>query len=302
MSKTQALFKDLNKRSNDLLTKEFPSEKQENKVEWKTNAPNNVTFTSTFLKKKDGSLVGTFAPKYVFQDWNTTFTGEVNTKRELKGEVEVNQPADVSGLKITTTAQSCGEDNFGTFAFQYQHELASLTGSADYGKVKGSTLKGSVVTGAQGFALGASCEYFLGHATDSDMKEFEGSLTYAHSDFDLRAFARMNNREEEDKNILGASYYHKVNSKDKKQLAIGAEVTYEHRDADAKPQLVFGAEYEWEKNTTLKGKFDTAGSLGFSYKQKFSDRTSLTLASTVDTNNLGAKNAAAFAFYLNLVN
>jgi len=300
-TKQQPLFKDLKKRSNDLLTKDFPSEKQENKVEWKTNAPNNVTFTSTFTKRKDGSVVGTVSPKYVFKDWNTTFTGEVNTRRELKGEVEVANPADVAGLKVTATAQSSTEDNFGILAVQYQHELASLTGSADYGKGKGSTVKGSIVTGAQGFALGASCEYFLGHAQDSDMKEFEAAINYSHSDFDIRGFARMNSREEEDKNIIGASYYHKVHGKDNKQLALRAEVVYEHKEADAKPQLVFGTEYQWERDTTLKAKFDTTGLLGFSYRQKFSDRTSLTLASTMDTNNLGAKNAASFGFSLNLV-
>jgi len=299
--KPTVLFKDINKRSNDLLTRDFPSEKQESKVEWKTTAPNNTSFTTTFVKKKDGSVVGTAAPKYIFRDWNTTFTGEVNTKRELKAEVEVNQPAEVSGLKVTGTAQSIGDDHFGTLALQYQHELASLTASADYGKSKGSTLKGSVVTGHQGFSLGASCEYFVGHSSDSDMKEFEGALNYSHADFDVRAFAKMNTREEDDKNILGASYYHKVLPRDGKQLAVGAEVTYEHRDRDSKPELAFGAEYQWERDTVLKGKIDTAGSLGFSYKQKFSDRTSLTISSTVDTHNLANKNAASVSFSLNLM-
>jgi len=300
-SKPLPLFKDLNKRTTDLLTKDFPSEKQENKIEYQTNAPNNVSFTSSFLKKKDGSVVGTVSPKYFFKEWNTSFTGEVNTRRELKGEVEVTNPADVAGLKVIATTQSIGEDAFGTLAVQYQHELASLTGSADYGKAKGSILKGSVVTGTQGFALGASCEYFLGNSQDSDMKEFEGSLSYTHSDFDIRVFARMNSRDDDDKNILGASYYHKVRARDNTQLSIGAEAVYEHRESNTKPHLLVGTEYQWEKDTTLKAKIDTAGLLGLSYKQKFSDRTSLTLSSTIDTENLGAKNIASFGFSLNLV-
>jgi len=57
------LFADLGKRVNDLLTKEFPSEKQENKFAWKGQANNEVTLETTFLQKKRWLYIGNIYPK-----------------------------------------------------------------------------------------------------------------------------------------------------------------------------------------------------------------------------------------------
>jgi len=155
------LFGDLGKRVSDLLTKEFPSEKQENKFAWKGQANNEVTLETTFLQRKDGSILGTFAPKYKHKDWNTTFSADINTKREVKAEVAVEDLLNVEGLKTTLTGFSRGNDNFGTIGVEYKHELATVAASADYGKASGSTVKASAVIGTQGIALGASAEYFF---------------------------------------------------------------------------------------------------------------------------------------------
>jgi hypothetical protein len=287
------LFGDLGKRVSDLLTKEFPSEKQENKFAWKGQANNEVTLETTFLQRKDGSILGTFAPKYKHKDWNTTFSADINTKREVKAEVAVEDLLNVEGLKTTLTGFSRGNDNFGTIGVEYKHELATVAASADYGKASGSTVKASAVIGTQGIALGASAEYFFGG--ESELKELTTVLSYASSEFDITAFGRIQ-QSEEDKNELGATYFHKINS----DWQVGAEATFDTAHTEAKPKLTFATQYFLHNDTILKGKFDTTGKLGLSYQQKYNRNAKLTISSTIDTNNLGGKNSSTFGFTLSL--
>jgi len=253
-----------------------------------------VTLETTFLQRKDGSILGTFVPKYKHKDWNTTFSADINTKKEVKAEVAVEDLLNVEGLKTTLTGFSRGNDNFGTLGLEYKHELATVTTSVDYGKAAGSTVKASAVIGAQGIALGASTEYFFGG--ESELKELTTVLSYASPDFDITAFGRIQNQNDEDKNELGATYFHKINS----DWQVGAEATFETANTDAKPKLTFATQYLLQNDTILKGKFDTNGKLGLSYQQKYNRNAKLTISSSIDTNNLGGKNSSTFGFTLSL--
>lgn len=288
------LFSDVGKRVSDLLTKEFPSEKQENKFTWKGQANNDVTLETTFVHRKDGSILGTFAPKYKHKDWNTTFSADINTKREVKTEIAVDDFLGVDGLKTTLTGISKGSDNYGTVGVEYKHELATVTSSIDYGKSSGSTFKASAVIGAQRISLGANAEYFFGG--ESELKDLHTVLSYTSPEFDITAFGRLQNLNDEDKNELGATYFHKINH----DWQVGAEATFETANTDAKPKLTFATQYQLERDTTLKAKFDTTGKLGLSYQQKYNKNAKLTISSTIDTNNLGGKNSSTFGFSLSL--
>jgi len=288
------LFGDLGKRVNDLLTKDFPSEKQENKLSWKGKTTNDVTVETTFFQRKDGSILGTFAPKYRHKDWNTTFSAEVNTKKEVKAEVSAEDLLGVDGLKTTLTGFSKGNDNYGTLGVEYKHELATVTAAVDYGKASGSTVKASAVIGAQGIALGASTEYFFGG--ESELKELTTVLSYGSDEFDITGFGRILSQSDEDKNELGATYFHKIN----REWQVGAEATFETANTEGKPKLSFASQYKLQDDTVLKGKFDTAGKLGLSYQQQFNKHAKFTLSSTIDTNNLGGKNSSTFGFSLSL--
>jgi len=94
------LFKDLNKRSSDLLTKDFSSKTRENKVVWKGETNSNVSFETSLTQRHDGSVLGIFAPKYRIKDWNTTVTAELKTNKDFKAEVSVEDRF-APGLKTT---------------------------------------------------------------------------------------------------------------------------------------------------------------------------------------------------------
>jgi len=295
MPKTHpGLFADLGKRLNDLLTKEFPSEKGENKVSWRGSPNKDTTLETTIVQRKDGSIIGTFLPKYIHREWGTTFSADINTRKEVKVEAVAEDLLTVDGLKTTATGYSKGAEAYGEFGFEYKHELATVTASVDYGRANGSTVKASGVIGAQGIALGAKAEYFFGG--ESELKDLTTVLSYASPEFDIAAFGRIQSINDEDKNELGVSYFHRVNS----DWQVGAEAVFETANTDAKPKLSFGTQYALNSDAILKAKFDTAGKLGLSYQQKWNRNAKITIASTIDTNNLGGKNASNINFTLAL--
>jgi hypothetical protein len=286
------LFTDLGKRLSDLLTKEFPSEKGENKVSWRGSPNKETTLETNIVQRKDGSLIGTFIPKYNHREWGTTFSAEINTRREVKVEAVADDFLSVDGLKTTATGYSKGAENYGEFGLEYKHEMATVTTSVDYGKLNGSTVKASAVIGAQGIALGAKTEYFFGG--ESELKDLTTTLSYSSPEFDLTAFGRIQSINDEDKNELGATYFHRINS----DWQVGAEAVFETANTDAKPKLTFGTQYALHPDSILKAKFDTAGKLGLSLQQKFNRNAKITIASTIDTNNLSGKNASNINFTL----
>jgi len=301
MAKLQVLYKDLTKRLTDLITKEFPSEKQENKIEWVGTTPNGVVLESNLVQKKDGSITGTFLPTYKFREWGgeTSIVGEFNTRKEFKVEFGLADQF-TSGLKTTLSANSKGDDVFGVANVEFRNENLALTANVDYGKAAGSTLKGSGVFGSSyGAFIGGSIEYFVGLAQESisDLKEMTTTVGYATSDFDLAVFGRLKSLDDEDKHEVGASYFHKV----RPDTSVGSEIVCDIGNADvSKPKLVFVSQYSSTPETTLKAKIDTDGKLSLSYGQQYNKGTKFVLAGTFDTNNLGSKSSSAFGFTLSL--
>jgi len=291
MSQKPVLFKDLNKRLSDLLTKEFPLE---NKVEWKGETANGV-IVETNLVQRNGSVVGTFTPKYKYKDYGADFLFELNTKKEFKAEISLTDQI-IKGLKLIVTGNSKGEELWVTTGTEYKNDFGTFTAAVDYGKDAGSTVKGSGTFGTNGWALGASTEYFFG-SDSSELKEFNTVLSYETPEFAVTGFGRMKNGPEE-KNEVGVTYFHVVNN----DLRIGSEVSFDHANAEAKPKLVFGTQYKLNKDTLLKGKFDTNGQLGLSWGQIINDNARVVVSGSVDTNNLNGKNSSKLGFTLSLAN
>jgi len=278
------LYKDLNKRTNDLLTKDFPSDKKENKVDWKGETNSQVSFETSLVQKNDGSILGTFSPKYRLKDWNTTITGELKTNKDYKAELSIDNHF-TPGLKTTLTEESRGADLFTTAGIEYRHDLVAVTGSFEYGNTSGtSNVKASAVVGSQGFSLGSALDYFIG-TSDSSLREFNATAMYSNDDFDLGFYGKI--LTEKDSNILGALYYQRVNG----DLQVGTEVSFDTQNPDTKPKLTAGAQYRIDNDAFVKTKVDTSGKVGISWTQKFKS-SRLTVSTTMDTNNLGGKNSA----------
>jgi len=273
----QALFKDLGKRFNDLVNKEFPKDV---KVELKATTPNKVEYETSVTASDDKPYVGFFKPTYKWKELGLELTGEVDTNRNVKAEVSSSNQL-VQGLKVTLSAQSNKDQAFGTLSDEYRHELASFTLSADYGKDDGSTANTSFVVGADKYALGAGLTYHL----NQGLKSFEGKLAYQSSDFDVTLFSKSRYAKENE-TTFGGNYFQRLNE----QLHIGSEVTF---DSDFKPKLTFATQYRLLTDSVLKGNFDTLGKLNLSYALQFNRATKVTFATRVDTTNFSKNNSSA---------
>jgi len=298
---TQPFFKDVGKRVNDLLTKEFPSDKKEQKVEWKSVTYDGLKLDFS-IKTEEGregpKTSGTIRNEYFHRQVGANFVAELNTDREFKGEVSVADKF-VKGAKGIFTVQSQRKDAldyFGTVALEYKHEYASATATAEYGRFTDNALKGSLVVGTQGVSIGANAEY-LRRETGVDLKEFKCAVTYASDEFDIVGYGKVNQTKSKQSNTeLGASYYHKLNS----DLAVGTEVKFDVTNPDKKPALAFGTAYRLQADSVLKARYDTEGKLGLSLAQQVNKTVKLLVSATVDTNSPSGKNGTNVGFNISL--
>jgi len=285
-------YKDLNKRNSDLLTKDFPSEKRENKVDWKGETSSQVSFETSLIQKSDGSILGTLMPKYKVKDWSTTLSVELKTNKDFKAEAAIEDQL-TPGLKTTLSGESKGDDLFGTVGFEYKHDVAAVTGSVDYGQSAGSNLKFSAVLGNNGFLVGSSVDYFVGSSNDSILRELGATCGYSVDEFDTSFFGKI--LPERDSTILGLNYFQKINP----DVNFGAELTFDTQNPETKPKLTVSSQYRPDPDATGKIKFDTLGKLSLSWQQIFKS-SRFTTSATIDTSNLSGKNAASFGINLSL--
>jgi hypothetical protein len=273
------LFKDLGKKINDLFNKDYPL--NEKKLEWKGESQ-GVTIETNFSLKGE-NIIGTVTPKYKYGRYGLNFLGEVNTRKDLKAEVSADDVA--PGLKATITGQSKGSEVFGTVATEYKHEYATITTAVELGRPAGTTVRSSVVVspGVKNLAVGASAEYLVGTAEESDLKELNTTIHYSTRELELGLFGRMKNAES--KHEVGANFYHQVNS----ASGVAGEMVFDAHHTDRKPKLMVGLHHKWSADAIIKSKFDTSGQLGFSYQQLFPNQAKLTVGTSVDVNNLSEK-------------
>jgi len=300
----QPLFKDVGKRVTDLLTKEFPAEKQERKVDWKSTTASGTKLEVDVktTEDRDGSkTVGTLKNTYFVKPYDANVSVSLNTDKEFKSEVSF-QDKFVRGLKTIFKLESqnkkSGLEYYGVAEVEYKHELATATVAAEYGRASENALKGSLVVVRQGVTVGCNAEY-LRTDVATDLKELKTSVGYASGEFDVVAYGKVNQgRDKKSRTEVGASYFHLVNS----GFKVGTEVKFDvtTKDAEKKPTLTFGSEYRWDKDTTLKAKYDTDGRLGLSYGLQINPQTKLLASAQIDTNEPSGKHGTQFGFNLSL--
>jgi len=284
-------FKDVSKRYSDLSSKEFGYD--ENKLKF-TGKSGDVTFEATISNKAD-TTTGTFSEKYEYKPWNSTFTAEVNTKKEFKGEVSLKEQ--LPGLKATATTAVNEKGATTTAAVEYKRDQAAVTGSVDIGDAKGSNIKASATLGVwKNLLFGGSVHYVYG--SKLAMKDVKMSAAWNTEEYDANLFGSIKAVENSEKTEVGVNYFHKVNS----NLSVGTEITLDPHGTDPKKDtsMTFATQYKIDANATVKTKVDVTGKIGFSFNQKFNPNTSFTLAALIDTNHFSNKNSSQFGFSVNM--
>lgn len=262
------LFKDLQKRSSDLLTKEYPSDKSEVKTEWKGSTGSGIDFETTVTRDKSGNVVGNLKEKYLVPQYNAEVTGEINTNKDAKLEVAVKET--LKGLKTTVSGHSKGNDVFTAFSVEYKHPHFTFNGNVDYANPKGSCVEGAATSVYNGVSLGIFANWGL---ASQSLNNFKTLLAYRSKDFDTAVSGSVVSKGGKTQNLVGVSYFHQINS----QIQAGGEIVAD-TSSETKPLLTFGSAYKLSNDSTVKVKLDTVGKLGLSLVQQINNNTKLTLA------------------------
>ncbi|PRP77198.1 voltage-dependent anion-selective channel protein 1-like isoform 1 [Planoprotostelium fungivorum] len=271
----QPLYKDLTKRTNDLLTKEYPSD---TKFDFTRKTNQDGTIEGNVVFRKDGPLV-TLTPKYKFSVNGNPSSAllELTTKKDLKAEVTF-EPTKVQGLKLIDTAFVKDDEINATFAAEYR--IRRVTANASWEpRAKGHTTKAAAVFGFNDFSLGTFAEYFLGKQ-EQTFKEIAATATYNTPAYDIAAFAQLNSRGQTPKTEIGAKYFHNIN----KVWAFGGEAVFDATTPEERPKLAIAAQAKPDSETTFKVKVDGSGKVTGSLQQKLASNLKLTLSTAVDTN------------------
>jgi len=265
---TLALFKDLNKRANDLFTKDFPSN-----VKLEVKGSNDDFSYESNLQVKDGKYSAQFTPKQKIHELgNAEVKLDLDTDNKVRVEASI-QDEFVKNLKVGLAVEQNKKETFSVLTSEFRHVNASLTGSLDFGKSVGSSVNASLVVGDQGVVVGGSVEANITHQNFRAYKVLGG---YALNELDVfgyynRGFGNKDEKESKENRTVGVSVFHKPT----KSLSYGFDLG---RDLIGNSnQFQVGVGYEHSKIH-----FNTNGDLKFSYSQQFNRVVKVTIANKVN--------------------
>lgn len=289
------VFGDLGKAANDLLTKDFPSDKGERVAEFKGTTGEGVKLTSKVTTKPDGASVGTFIGEQTFADFAGVATKlELTTGRVCKTSFEVKDKL-AKGLKTKYESEAAhGKGVKHTFNFTYNHAAAAATSALTVNKGALEVQAGVVVGLGNNFSLGAEAQY---HPSEAQaLRTVATRFVYTTDDFDLNFTGKIDNTDDSDKQLVGLTYHHKISG----SWQVAADLGYDLASSDAKPVLKVGSAWQQSSETLYKARVDTSGQLALGLKQKYSDNVSFSLGYAFDVANLDSKSSSKFGFSLNV--
>jgi len=254
-------FKDLNKPSNDVLNKKFPSDQN---VEFNSRSTDaNVTFKATAARASDGAVNSSLEMTHVFgngikltETWDAS--NDLNTKLEY---------APMKGLKLTgeTLLKTKSADQKVTLAAAYATPKLNFN-------AKANPIKAALATDV---VFKATDNIFVGVKADVSAKGLAsdpvGAVSYRRKDFAL--FASTNG-----KKVTGDAF-HQVNASTKGAFAFNFNVEKSAVDVS------LGLERK-DNGSTYKLKALSKGVVGASFSHPIKEGVALTFAAEVSTRSL----------------
>lgn len=273
------LYLDINKKANDLLSKEFPDKPR---FELKTKTSNGVVQDVSLTKSGD-TLLGVINPKYTFVKQGVTVGFTADTEKNTKFEVSVDGL--VPKLKLTTIVDS-KKLNAIQFDAEYKHDYVALNGSVDVLNTEGTEALLAGVVGYEGFSVGLQSKYSRGA-----LSAVNGTAAYTTNDYVFTLFGLFKS------NKIGVSYFHKVTP----FATAGFDASFDLDKQQASPsKLTVGGSYQLDVDTTIKGKLDTDGKLSLSYAQRLSKYARLIVGTSLNVNTPNSKSGHSYGFTFSL--
>lgn len=289
-----AKFADVVKSAKDLLSKPYP---ESHKVELKTAAANGVTFTAeaalgpvpapkpgkkptpALSVKGEGVVRGNFKVDKLSVDTNRDITGEFSLAEAFKGTKLTFKATDG-----TRAAAIEGVDPISA-VFGVEHRADFGTFTVDVDVLKYSVEAAGVAT-YNGVLAGATAKVARSKDGAFGVDEYGALVGYKKGDI---TFAVQSEKKFESYFVA----YHQIVSS---VLTVAATAKVPAAVADAKKfQVAAGAQYKTDATTTVAGKIDHEGKLGFSYAQQLSALTKITIGAEIDAPKIASDNAHKLA-------
>lgn len=277
------LFADLFKTSNDLFVKDYKDLSP--KLESTVAAPNGVTIKTTFTQKEKEFASELELKRKIYE---FDVTGKLTAKKERS--VTIENSTLIPNLKFKL------ENYLTKVSGEYKLKQFTSSGSYDFSSNTGDI---TVVAQRAGLSIGVSQGYGKASSkpskegeTKPDPKTIKSGLLVPH----FKAQYNADNVEvgvnvENYGSKIGLSVYQNVNS----TLGVGVNVAQDGSDL----ALALGGAFVPDKDTSLRGKVDSAGVISALYTQKICPSATLKVLGQVNTQKLG--DGAAHKFGLNLL-
>lgn len=278
-TKHPGLFVDLDKKTRDFLSKDFPD-----KVKFDFKAKKNgLNVELNIARSNDGSIYGSISPKYNFGAYGLSFGGQVDNKRAIK--VDLTSDDALPGLKAGITGH--GDSESVTVDGEYKSPYFTLAGSVNLFSAKGNKLVGSAVIGNEGLAVGVQSEYVY-----DKLQTVNGTLSYSNQkhNYVSALYARVNTQSSS--NVLGFAYHQRFD-----RAAVAGDVSLDVNKVTDLPKITIGSSYDFPDKSepiTIKGKVDTEGRISVSYAQQLNKYARLIIGGTINTSNFSPSGNHSF--------
>jgi len=258
MASFPPLYKNISKSLSDLLKKKF---EYNSKVSTRNNVTSDVSIESTASLSEKGSYQGNVKSTYKNKDFGEVEV-EANTDGTLTGQLKYTKLVDNLNLTLSGTERPSGK-----LLAEYQQEHFSVSGQVEHNQ-ETTKLEGTAVVGFEGFSVGGQARY---DTATSDLEDYNAGAEYSHDDFT----ASLVTTDRADK--LVASYFHKIKNRTAGlKTYVGGRFEYDLTKQANNRVLTVGAEHEVDRSTTVKGKYDSSGTLSAAIEHRL-DNPSLKL-------------------------
>lgn len=261
-------FKDISKKSNDVLSKDF-YHLAPLSVEVRTVAPNGVTFAvEGKSNQKDDTLAGKLEAQYADRSTGVTLTQGWLTSNVLNTKVQISD-AFTPGLdgSVDTTFLPTSGAKTAKLNLNFKHPGVNANVVADVFK---SAFTGNLVLGQKGFVGGAELGYDIKKAA---LSRLTTQIGYTAPTYGV-ALASTNNF-----SLYTASIHHRVDV----ATEIGARATWDFAPAaQGNVGLEAAVKHALDPSAFVKGKLNNQGVAALSYSQAL--RPGVTLGVGLETN------------------
>jgi len=260
------LFKDVSKKANDILKKEFVSNHE---FEIKNKTTNGLEFTTTGKRNGTGFDID-FEVEYNDKPAGLKVKEKLNNDKDMTLEVSLANKI-VDGLKVgVESVTTTGKPKSINATLEFANKSSSSQVVVDLQKL---VVDASTVVAYENFLVGAKTQF---DANKGSINGADCVASYSSKDFTVTA--GVNSGKEE----VTGTYVYRLSNVDATLAG-----SYTFKTSNSSSTFAVGGAYKCDNNSCVKAKVESNGVLSLLYSQKMNENLTLGLGTSIKTSQLG---------------